>query len=112
MVHPLAIDVTRSGGQLEPAGVDWLDGMDGRNGDSLPVDVVNPRIRRRNPLGIDYHDVPLPEADVWVRHADKTDVGRGRSFLVHRIQDGRRRGLGRDRTRDRWTLTKPRWWRG
>jgi hypothetical protein len=47
-------------------------------------------------------------ANLTVARADKTDVRSERDRLVRRLRDGYRRGLARDRSRDRWTLA-PGW---
>lgn len=52
----------------------------------------------------------LEQANVTVVRADSLDILRDRKRLVTRIQDGRRRGLLRNRLFDRWTLTQPTWW--
>jgi hypothetical protein len=53
----------------------------------------------------------LESANLVVLRADAMDLGSDRRSLVRRLWDGYRRGSQRDRTRDRWTLDQPPWWR-
>ncbi len=50
------------------------------------------------------------DAGLVVVRADSLDLTSYESRLVDRLRSGHRRGMQRDRTRDRWTLTPPQWW--
>lgn len=52
----------------------------------------------------------LESAGLVVVRADTIDLTSDRTALVLRMRDGYRRGLQRDRSRDRWTLVEPEWW--
>lgn len=48
-------------------GVDWLDGLDPHTMAELPVDVIAPDLRRRQPKGFSYRFTEMPDDDVMVR---------------------------------------------
>jgi hypothetical protein len=51
----------------------------------------------------------LERLGLVVVRADSLDYRHRRAHLVARLRDGRRRGMARDRGKDRWTLTPPAW---
>lgn len=52
------------------------------------------------------------EHGLTVMRATRLDLGRNRQPLAERMRRTRARGLSRDRTGDRWTITPPPGWRG
>lgn len=53
----------------------------------------------------------LESAGVTVARGGSLDLTRHRGDLIRRMQDGHRRGMSRNRARDRWTIVQPAWWR-
>lgn len=51
----------------------------------------------------------LESVGLIVVRADSLDYRHRRAPLVARLRDGRRRGMARNRGKDRWTLTPPAW---
>ena len=51
----------------------------------------------------------LERVGLIVVRADSLDYRQRRARLVARLRDGRRRGMARDRAKDRWTLAPPAW---
>ncbi|GAA2100613.1 hypothetical protein GCM10009841_15490 [Microlunatus panaciterrae] len=52
----------------------------------------------------------LEDHHLVVIRVDSLDLRHHRADLKARVLSGRRRGLARDRSRDRWTLRQPDWW--
>jgi hypothetical protein len=50
------------------------------------------------------------DAGLTVTRADSLDMLHHEARLVTRLRSGYRRGMQRDRSRDRWTTTEPAWW--
>ncbi len=67
--------------------------------------------RRRQHRDDNDREEGFEDAGLVVARADSLDMTEYEQRLVARLHSGRRRGLQRDRRRDRWTLREPDWWR-
>jgi hypothetical protein len=65
--------------------------------------------RRRQHRADNDREEEFEGAGLVVVRADSLDMTEHQKRLVARLRSGRRRGLERDRRKDRWTLVEPEW---